>query len=87
MRSVLYSCSMQIPSQMSTQERQESRKEVAVLANMRHPNIVQYKESFEGTYSTQTCIFYLRFINDPFLYRMPDMVLGVLKEIAIWAAV
>ncbi|XP_029684564.1 serine/threonine-protein kinase Nek1 isoform X2 [Takifugu rubripes] len=34
-------------SRMSSQERQESRKEVAVLANMRHPNIVQYKESFE----------------------------------------
>uniref|UniRef100_A0A665SX27 non-specific serine/threonine protein kinase n=1 Tax=Echeneis naucrates TaxID=173247 RepID=A0A665SX27_ECHNA len=27
--------------------RQESRKEVAVLAKMSHPNIVQYKESFE----------------------------------------
>lgn len=35
--------------QMSSQERQESRKEVAVLATMRHPNIVQYKDSFEGT--------------------------------------
>lgn len=34
--------------QMSNKERQESRKEVAVLANMSHPNIVQYKESFEG---------------------------------------
>ncbi|XP_041912231.1 serine/threonine-protein kinase Nek1 isoform X1 [Alosa sapidissima] len=34
-------------SQMSNKERQESRKEVAVLANMSHPNIVQYKESFE----------------------------------------
>lgn len=33
---------------MSNKERQESRKEVAVLANMSHPNIVQYKESFEG---------------------------------------
>ncbi|XP_028300394.1 serine/threonine-protein kinase Nek1 isoform X2 [Gouania willdenowi] len=32
---------------MSHKERQESRKEVAVLANMSHPNIVQYKESFE----------------------------------------
>ncbi|KAI3368338.1 hypothetical protein L3Q82_008045 [Scortum barcoo] len=32
---------------MSSKERQESRKEVAVLANMSHPNIVQYKESFE----------------------------------------
>ncbi|KAL1254689.1 hypothetical protein QQF64_016918 [Cirrhinus molitorella] len=32
---------------MSNKERQESRKEVAVLANMSHPNIVQYKESFE----------------------------------------
>nr|XP_024654575.1 serine/threonine-protein kinase Nek1 isoform X1 [Maylandia zebra] len=34
-------------SGMSSKERQESRKEVAVLANMSHPNIVQYKESFE----------------------------------------
>ncbi|XP_033477754.1 serine/threonine-protein kinase Nek1 isoform X2 [Epinephelus lanceolatus] len=34
-------------SAMSSKERQESRKEVAVLANMSHPNIVQYKESFE----------------------------------------
>ncbi|XP_053717543.1 serine/threonine-protein kinase Nek1 isoform X7 [Synchiropus splendidus] len=34
-------------SGMSSKERQESRNEVAVLANMSHPNIVQYKESFE----------------------------------------
>ncbi|ERE92375.1 serine/threonine-protein kinase Nek1-like protein [Cricetulus griseus] len=34
-------------SRMSGRERQESRSEVAVLANMKHPNIVQYKESFE----------------------------------------
>ncbi|XP_023809657.1 serine/threonine-protein kinase Nek1 isoform X2 [Oryzias latipes] len=34
-------------SGMSTKERRESRKEVSVLANMSHPNIVQYKESFE----------------------------------------
>lgn len=34
-------------SSMSDKERQESRREVAVLANMKHPNIVQYKESFE----------------------------------------
>uniref|UniRef100_A0A8C2XU06 non-specific serine/threonine protein kinase n=1 Tax=Cyclopterus lumpus TaxID=8103 RepID=A0A8C2XU06_CYCLU len=34
-------------SAMSSKERQESRKEVAVLATMSHPNIVQYKESFE----------------------------------------
>uniref|UniRef100_A0AAQ5ZC86 non-specific serine/threonine protein kinase n=1 Tax=Amphiprion ocellaris TaxID=80972 RepID=A0AAQ5ZC86_AMPOC len=34
-------------SGMSSKERQESRKEVAVLANMSHPNIVQYQESFE----------------------------------------
>lgn len=33
---------------MSSKERQESGREVAVLANMSHPNIVQYKESFEG---------------------------------------
>ncbi|XP_012580246.1 PREDICTED: serine/threonine-protein kinase Nek1 [Condylura cristata] len=34
-------------STMSSKEREESRREVAVLANMKHPNIVQYKESFE----------------------------------------
>lgn len=34
-------------SRMSNKERKESRREVAVLANMKHPNIVQYKESFE----------------------------------------
>ncbi|XP_040897088.1 serine/threonine-protein kinase Nek1 isoform X2 [Toxotes jaculatrix] len=34
-------------SGMSNKERKESRKEVAVLAKMSHPNIVQYKESFE----------------------------------------
>uniref|UniRef100_A0A8C6FUA4 non-specific serine/threonine protein kinase n=1 Tax=Moschus moschiferus TaxID=68415 RepID=A0A8C6FUA4_MOSMO len=34
-------------SKMSNKEREESRREVAVLANMRHPNIVQYRESFE----------------------------------------
>ncbi|KAG8453844.1 hypothetical protein GDO86_000461 [Hymenochirus boettgeri] len=34
-------------SRMSNKEREESRREVSVLANMKHPNIVQYKESFE----------------------------------------
>ncbi|XP_018098699.1 serine/threonine-protein kinase Nek1 isoform X2 [Xenopus laevis] len=34
-------------SKMSSKEREESRREVAVLANMKHPNIVQYQESFE----------------------------------------
>ncbi|XP_078417049.1 serine/threonine-protein kinase Nek1 isoform X3 [Cetorhinus maximus] len=34
-------------SRMPNKEREESRREVAVLANMKHPNIVQYKESFE----------------------------------------
>ncbi|KAM4053948.1 serine/threonine-protein kinase Nek1 isoform 2-T2 [Anomaloglossus baeobatrachus] len=34
-------------SKMSNKERAESRREVAVLANMKHPNIVQYRESFE----------------------------------------
>lgn len=33
---------------MSNKEREESRREVAVLANMKHPNIVLYRESFEG---------------------------------------
>lgn len=43
---------------MSSKERQESRKEVAVLANMSHPNIVQYKESFEGIYTNRYYILY-----------------------------
>ncbi|NXC41577.1 NEK1 kinase, partial [Penelope pileata] len=34
-------------SKMSNREREESRREVAVLANMKHPNIVLYRESFE----------------------------------------
>ncbi|XP_024606295.1 serine/threonine-protein kinase Nek1 isoform X1 [Neophocaena asiaeorientalis asiaeorientalis] len=34
-------------SSMPSKEREESRREVAVLANMKHPNIVQYRESFE----------------------------------------
>uniref|UniRef100_A0A8C3S1Q0 non-specific serine/threonine protein kinase n=1 Tax=Chelydra serpentina TaxID=8475 RepID=A0A8C3S1Q0_CHESE len=34
-------------SKMSNKEREESRREVAVLANMKHPNIVLYQESFE----------------------------------------
>uniref|UniRef100_A0A670XZ37 non-specific serine/threonine protein kinase n=1 Tax=Pseudonaja textilis TaxID=8673 RepID=A0A670XZ37_PSETE len=36
-------------SKMSNKEREESRREVAVLANMKHPNIVLYRESFEET--------------------------------------
>lgn len=63
---------------MSNQERQESRKEVAVLATMRHPNIVQYKESFEGNYTNYTIIHYL--INDRFDHSMLNMIYGVLKE-------
>ncbi|XP_074085081.1 serine/threonine-protein kinase Nek1 isoform X3 [Macrotis lagotis] len=34
-------------SRMSSKERKESRREVEVLANMKHPNIVLYRESFE----------------------------------------
>ncbi|NXU47474.1 NEK1 kinase, partial [Turnix velox] len=34
-------------SKMSNKEREESRREVAVLATMKHPNIVLYRESFE----------------------------------------
>ena len=42
---------------MSYKEREESRKEVAVLAQLNHPNIVAYKESFEGN-------IYVKFILD-----------------------
>ncbi|GFN82177.1 serine/threonine-protein kinase nek1 [Plakobranchus ocellatus] len=34
-------------TKMSPKEREESRKEVAVLAQLKHPNIVSYIESFE----------------------------------------
>ncbi|XP_063280360.1 serine/threonine-protein kinase Nek1 isoform X10 [Prinia subflava] len=34
-------------SKMSNKEREESRREVAVLANMKHPNIVLCRESFK----------------------------------------
>jgi len=36
---------------MQPKERNEARKEVTVLSKMRHPNIVQYIESFEGLWS------------------------------------
>lgn len=36
-------------AKMSNKERDESRKEVAVLAQMKHPNIVSYIDSFEGS--------------------------------------
>lgn len=65
---------------MSSQERQESRKEVAVLATMRHPNIVQYKESFEGNDTIHPFIHYLiNLINDRFNHGI-NMIYGTLKE-------
>ena len=39
---------MRMVVQMSKKERDEARKEVTVLAQMKHPNIVSYKESFEA---------------------------------------
>ena len=33
---------------MPAKEREEARKEVSVLAQMKHPNIVGYIDSFEG---------------------------------------
>jgi NIMA (never in mitosis gene a)-related kinase len=33
---------------MGRKERDEARKEVSVLSQMRHPNIASYKESFEA---------------------------------------
>jgi NIMA (never in mitosis gene a)-related kinase len=35
---------------MPIKEREEARKEVAVLAQMQHPNIVSYIDSFEGNF-------------------------------------
>uniref|UniRef100_A0A8D2ALD2 non-specific serine/threonine protein kinase n=1 Tax=Sciurus vulgaris TaxID=55149 RepID=A0A8D2ALD2_SCIVU len=46
-------------SRMSSKEREESRREVAVLANMKHPNIVQYRESFEENGS-----LYIAFVQE-----------------------
>jgi serine/threonine protein kinase len=33
---------------MQQKEKEEARKEVSVLAQMKHPNIVAYIDSFEG---------------------------------------
>lgn len=35
---------------MQPKEREEARKEVAVLAQMKHPNIVSYIDSFDGKF-------------------------------------
>lgn len=35
---------------MPLKEREEARKEVSVLAQMKHPNIVSYIDSFEGLF-------------------------------------
>ena len=40
---------------MSPKEKDDARKEVAVLAQLKHPNIVSYIESFEG----KTWVFWL----------------------------
>lgn len=36
---------------MDKKARDEARKEVSVLAQLHHPNVVTYKESFEGSYN------------------------------------
>lgn len=58
---------------MPCKERQESRKEVAVLANMSHPNIVQYKESFEGDRTTGCFVVVALCLHDNFLQFNPAM--------------
>lgn len=35
-------------AKMDRRERDEARKEVRVLSQMKHPNIVAYQDSFEG---------------------------------------
>ncbi|XP_074651096.1 serine/threonine-protein kinase Nek1-like isoform X2 [Tubulanus polymorphus] len=45
-------------SRMQRKEREEARKEVAVLAQMKHPNIVAYRESFEEIGSLYICMDY-----------------------------
>ena len=42
---------------MKDKEKKEARKEVTVLSKMRHPNIVQYVESFEGLLMLNLLIF------------------------------
>lgn len=37
-------------AKMPAKERDEARKEVAVLAQMKHPNIVSYIDSFDGLF-------------------------------------
>jgi NIMA (never in mitosis gene a)-related kinase len=43
-------------AQMALREREEARKEVAVLAQMKHPNIVSYVDSFEGEFAIEFVI-------------------------------
>ena len=42
---------------MKPKEKSEARKEVTVLSKMRHPNIVQYTESFEGLFKVEKFVF------------------------------
>ena len=41
-------CVADLAEQMGKKERDEARKEVKVLSQMQHPNIVSYRESFES---------------------------------------
>ena len=55
--------------QMSRKEREEARKEVSVLGQMKHPNIVAYRESFEGKWEVLHIMWLMHFV----VYRIPTV--------------
>ena len=57
--------------QMSRKEREEARKEVSVLGQMKHPNIVAYRESFEGKWEVLHIMWLMHFVV--YVYRIPTV--------------
>merc|ERR1712136_603632 len=71
-------------SGMKVKERNEARKEVAVLSKMRHPNIVQYIESFE---ENSHLYIVMEYCEGGDLYAMINKQKGVLfseKQVLNW---